>query len=170
MPPLNRSTWISIVLLAGLPGIALADVVDVPASKDNTMFAEDGGLSNGAGYHLFAGKTNGTLGTTLRRGLLAFDVAAAVPAGATINSVTLTLFLSRERTGSETVFLHRVSADWGEGTSDAPDEEGKGAAATTEDATPSCRTRTTPTAGPPSKCAWTSWTGSTRPPAISAGS
>jgi spore coat protein A len=135
MPPLNRSTWISIVLLAGLPGIALADVVDVPASKDNTMFAEDGGLSNGAGYHLFAGKTNGTLGTTLRRGLLAFDVAAAVPAGATINSVTLTLFLSRERTGSETVFLHRVSADWGEGTSDAPDEEGKGAAATTEDAT-----------------------------------
>jgi hypothetical protein len=114
---------------------AAADVVTVGASQDNTIFSEDGTLSNGAGDHFFAGRTKGTNNTDLRRGLLAFDVAAAVPAGSTINSVTLTLFVSRERTGDQTVFLHRVQAAWGEGTSHASGEEGQGAAATTNDAT-----------------------------------
>ncbi|HEY5657110.1 MAG TPA: multicopper oxidase domain-containing protein, partial [Myxococcota bacterium] len=124
-----------VALLALAPVAAWADVVVIGASQDNTMYAENGGLSNGAGVHFFAGKTNGTLGTTLRRGLVAFDVAGALPPGATINSVTLTLFVSRERTQTETVFLHRVLADWGEGTSDAAGEEGQGAPATTDDAT-----------------------------------
>jgi spore coat protein A len=127
------------VVLMVLP--ARADVVSVGASQDNTMFSEAGDtnndLSNGAGFYLFAGATKdsepGNL--VLRRALLAFDIAAAVPAGSVVNSATLTLYMSRTRTQNETVDLHKVLADWGEGTSDADGEEGTGTTATTGDAT-----------------------------------
>ena len=54
------------------------------------------------------------------RGLMDFDVAGNVPAGATINSASLTVYVSL--TASTTtvlpnVELHKTLADWGEGTS-----------------------------------------------------
>jgi spore coat protein A len=122
-------------------GVAGADIVNVPASQDNTLFSEAGDtsndLSNGAGDYLFAGATKDSApgSLVLRRALLAFDVAGALPAGSVINSVTLTLYMSRSRTQNQTVSLHRVLADWGEGTSHASGEEGAGATATTDDAT-----------------------------------
>lgn len=119
--------------LSALP--ATADTVSISPSRDNTIYAEDGSLSNGAGDHVFAGRTRGTNGTTLRRALIAFDVAGALPAGSTINSATLTLHLSRARSQDETVSLHLVLEEWGEGTSHASGEEGEGAPATTGDAT-----------------------------------
>jgi hypothetical protein len=70
----------------------------------------------------------------LRRGLLAFDLSA-VPDDAVVISATVTLFVSRTNAVIQTVGLHRVLADWGEGDSDAPAEEGGGAAATAGDAT-----------------------------------
>jgi hypothetical protein len=85
------------------PALSQAELVTVISDLDNTMFSENGGLSNGAGTHVFAGQTKGDLGTLVRRGLIGFDVAGAMPAGATINSVTLTLNQSRSRTGDETV-------------------------------------------------------------------
>src|SRR6266481_7705540 len=72
----------------------------------------------------------------LRRGVLAFDIAGSIPAGSTILGGTLSLNMSR--TGLDTarnVELHKLLADWGEGTSVAPGEEGDGAPATTNDAT-----------------------------------
>ena len=122
-------------VLAVAPAVSRADLVTLGASQDNTIFSEDGGLSNGAGDYFFAGRTKGTDGTEVRRGLVAFDVAGALPAGSTINSVTLTLYMSRSRTQDEIVDLHRILADWGEGTSHADGEEGKGAVATPGDAT-----------------------------------
>ncbi|UCE87149.1 MAG: multicopper oxidase domain-containing protein, partial [Deltaproteobacteria bacterium] len=111
-----------------------ADVVTLEASKDNTLYEDaSGSLSNGAGARLFSGAT-GNVG--VRRALIAFDVADSVPAGSTINSVTLTLYMSRsQRAGTETFSLHRVLADWGEGTSVAPGQEGGGGAASAGDAT-----------------------------------
>ena len=101
--------------------------------KDNTLYESDtGALSNGAGDHLFAGRTRQGAN---RRALLAFDVAGAVPEGATLDSVHLTLHMSRTAGEAHTVALHRVLADWGEGASDAPDNEGAGTAAATDDAT-----------------------------------
>ncbi|MFN2427222.1 MAG: multicopper oxidase domain-containing protein [Candidatus Binatia bacterium] len=111
---------------------AAADTVTIAAIKDNTVFSESGSLSNGAGAYLFAGETNDS---TLRRALVAFDVAAAIPAGSTISSATLTLFVSRTRTGNENVTLHRLLAPWGEGASNADDREGTGAVAQAGDAT-----------------------------------
>jgi len=121
---------LTLVALAATPG--LADVVEIGASKDNSMMSESGDLSNGSGEYTFAGKI--ALGD-LRRALYAFDVAGAVPADATIDNVTLTLNMSRTIVGAIDCALHRVQSDWGEGASDAPGEEGTGVQAQTGDAT-----------------------------------
>ena len=105
----------------------------IEPSADNTLFEDSSNFrSNGAGEHLFVGNTNS--GNT-RRALLRFDVAAAVPAGATVTAVSLRMRMSRTRGGNVTVTLHRVLADWGEGASDANGPEGRGASAQTGDAT-----------------------------------
>jgi hypothetical protein len=71
----------------------------------------------------------------LRRGVLAFDIAATIPASSTITAVSLTMNMSMTPAGPLIVELHKVLADWGEGTSHAPMGEGDGASATPNDAT-----------------------------------
>ena len=61
--------------------------VNISPTKDNSIFSESGTVSNGEG-NLYAGQTNSG---NLRRALLNFDIAANVPAGATITNVTLNL-------------------------------------------------------------------------------
>ena len=136
--------WIAATLTLSLSAVVAAPAIGgeltlVPI-RDNTLYqvilqAPEGEVppSNGAGDYFFAGLTNFT--AEIRRGLLAFDVAGAIPSGSVITDVTLTLEMSRTISGASTVELHRVSSDWGEGTSDAPGQEGVGAPATTGDAT-----------------------------------
>lgn len=117
------------------PGVeaARADVIAIGSAKDNTLYEDfQGSLSNGAGEHMFAGST---AGFSYRRALIAFDVAGAVPSGSTILSVSLTLHMSRSVVGDQTVSLHRLAQDWGEGGSNAPGEEGGGGPAAPGDAT-----------------------------------
>lgn len=115
---------------------ASADSVTLAPSKDNTLYEDAAGaLSNGAGIYFFVGRTLQPDGASLRRGLLAFDIAGNVPAGSTIDSATLTLHMSITIAGAQTVELRRALADWGEGASDAPGEEGTGAASAAGDAT-----------------------------------
>jgi len=112
---------------------AYADLISIGAAKDNTLYQDDfGSISNGAGDFFFAG-VNGN--GAVRRGLIAFDLGGSIPAGATIQSVELTLHMSRTATAVEPIELHRVFADWGEGASDAFNEEGTGANAESGDAT-----------------------------------
>ena len=119
------------VLLASTA--ALADVVVIPASKDNTLYeSRTGALSNGSGQRLFAGRTNRG---SLRRGLVDFDIAGNVPSGSIILGATLSLNLVQTNSGPEIVSVHRALADWGEGSSDAPGGEGGGASSTPGDAT-----------------------------------
>jgi hypothetical protein len=123
-------------ILAGSSSSAIAQLANINPIKDNTLYQYDpveGDVSNALGQHFFAGETG--MGE-LRRGVLAFDIAGNVPAGSTILGVTLSLNMSRTPTADpRTVELHRLLADWGEGTSVAPGEEGEGAPATTNDAT-----------------------------------
>lgn len=107
----------------------------VPASKGNTLYeSATGDLSNGAGQYFFAGTTlQGS--DNLRRGLLAFDLGTALPADASIDSVTLQLTMSMTLAGNTVVNLHRATSDWGEGTSLAGMGEGGGGPSTTGDAT-----------------------------------
>jgi uncharacterized protein (TIGR03118 family) len=105
-------------------------------SKDNTLYQSTAGdISNGAGPSFFAGETGSLASNGIRRGVIAFDIADNIPAGSTINSVTLSLHVANSVSGAQTVELHRLSADWGEGTSNAGANGGAGAPATTNDAT-----------------------------------
>ena len=138
----NRLTRLRTAILATALGLVLAgesvlaDVVKIGPVRDNTLYRESGSLSNGAGQTFFAGHTS-ALTNTVRRAVIAFDVAGSVPPAATIDSVTLTLHLSRVSFGApnSTMELHRLLSDWGEGTSDPAFNEGGGAPATTGDAT-----------------------------------
>lgn len=106
--------------------MALASITIGP-SKDNTLYENSAGsLSNGAGQRIFVGNNNGGLA---RRAVIAFDIAGTIPAGATIERVTLNLNLSKTRARDEGVQIHRLLSDWGEGTSAASANEGGGAAA-----------------------------------------
>ena len=115
--------------------LTMAATISIMPSKDNTLYEYDpaeGDHSNGAGLHFFAGE-NGM--GELRRGVLAFDISGIIPAGSTITAVSLTMNMSMTPAGAETVELHKLLADWGEGTSHAPMGEGDGAPATPNDAT-----------------------------------
>lgn len=127
-----------VVALAGLAILvassgATAQTVTVGASRTNTLFEDPVGLTSaGASPWLFAGATQSLL---IRRGLLYFDVASAIPAGAVITSVTLQLHMSRTVAGIEPVSLHRVNSDWGSGASTPLGQGGTGAPAAQADAT-----------------------------------
>src|SRR6266536_884372 len=136
----NSKTLHALILTFGLifigAGLASALTISIMPSKDNTLYEYDpaeGDHSNGAGFHFFAGVTSMS---ELRRGVLAFDIAGSIPPGSTITAVSLSLNMSRTLLETaRTVELHKLLADWGEGTSHAPGEEGDGAPATTNDAT-----------------------------------
>lgn len=131
-----------------IDGIPTARTKVIPSYKDNTLYQEDGlcpacpgtnsvldTLSNGAGEYVFIGTTN--VGDA-RRALIAFAVADSLPSNATVDSVVLTLNMSRTIVGPTPTSLHRVLAEWGEGSSDASccaPEEGAGSPATVGDAT-----------------------------------
>ena len=107
---------------------------------DNTLFQSTAGsLSNGVGTHFYVGET-AQASNNLRRGLIKFDVSG-VPAGATVNSVTLQLRMSMApNSAAQNIEIHRALQNWGEGTSNAAQGgagfgEGDGTQATTGDAT-----------------------------------
>ncbi len=125
-------SWFLILLLAP---IARAEVVILPASADNTLYEDaNGSLSNGAGGSLFIGQT---INNGLRRALIRFDLTT-LPVDTQINSVSLmtTISLSPQPTARPgTASVHRLVADWGEGSSIAPGPGGAGASAEPGDAT-----------------------------------
>ncbi|MCP3904188.1 MAG: DNRLRE domain-containing protein [Planctomycetes bacterium] len=118
------------VLAAPAPA---SHTVTVEAGRDNTLFStDDGSASNGAGPNVFSGRTGA--GGTRQRALLWFDVSGAVPAGATIVGAELTLtVIQGGGAPAQEHTLHRVLADWGEGTSIGAG--GNGAPSTPDDAT-----------------------------------
>lgn len=123
---------LSLTLLAALP--AGDGVLRLLPDRDNTLYqTNDGSLSNGAGERLFAGVTGSGF---LRRALLRFDVSG-IPAGARVTAARLRLNVSKEPLFPPTAKfgVHRVLAGWGEGASDALDEEGAGAPSEPGDAT-----------------------------------
>ena len=127
-----RRMFLALVAL-GFSHSLSAETVTVEASRDNTLYEDpSGAFSNGAGDYLFVGRT---VNQGLRRAVIAFTDLGDIPPGSTINSVRLHLFLSRERSASTTLSISRLLADWGEGSSNASDQEGGGAAASVGDAT-----------------------------------
>lgn len=117
---------------------AFAESVTLDPAKDNTLIQRtdpSGQLSNGLG-DIFTGRTNqdgqGPATISIRRGLVQFDLSS-IPAGSIITGATLTMRDVMGLNGDPVTALHRVLADWGEGTSFQAG--GMGAAATQNDAT-----------------------------------
>lgn len=108
--------------------------VSIPCIKDNTLYqSATGSLSNGQGNGVFVGVT-GQPG--LRRGLMQFDIAAAIPAGARIVDARLDLNVVISAFGGPLdVTMHRVLQSWGEGNSRTTGGGGAGAPAQNGDAT-----------------------------------
>jgi hypothetical protein len=104
-------------LLALLAPPAAADTVLIPASRDATIIEDpDGALANGSGPFFFAGRNNQEQ-NSVRRALLRFDVAGALPHQAIIEAVSLTLYMAPSNPEMRELRLYRVLADWGEGSS-----------------------------------------------------
>lgn len=122
----------AIAATLALSGTSRANQVQLEPVRDAAIYSESGALANGSGSFLFAG--NNSLSNT-RRALLAFDLAASIPAGSTITSVQLTLNASQANGGAFVHALHRVSASWSEGASDPSGAEGGGVTAAAGDVT-----------------------------------
>ena len=106
-------------------------VIDLFPSQDTTLYENLVNESaNGAGVGMVVGNTNKGL---TRRGLIKFDIAAAIPRDSSINDATLTLHVDKTVAGPVEISLHPVLNDWGEGTSAVPAEGGGVGAATTPD-------------------------------------
>ena len=109
--------WSALIILAlalAFTGAARAETISLAPKKDNTIYSESQ-YTNGGGQHFFVGTT---LHNYYRRSLISFDVASNVPAGSTIQSVTLKLHMSMTNTLAHptNVSLHRCLLPWGEGT------------------------------------------------------
>jgi hypothetical protein len=99
-------------ILASAP--AWSATTTIVASKDNTIYQNAANKSAGAAPGVFVG-SNGS--GSPRRGLLAFDIAANVPAGATVTGAELNMHLGNApKSDPETISLHRLNVGWGEGT------------------------------------------------------
>ncbi|MBL8729567.1 MAG: PKD domain-containing protein [Planctomycetes bacterium] len=118
-----------------------ATSVTIAASKDGSIYSDSTGNGNGANERIVCGNA-AFLDTTppfdpnvqqgIRRALIQFDVAAAVPAGSVISSVQLALTSSltfTNPTGAQTISLRRVQQAWGEGATNGGIGGGSPAAA-----------------------------------------
>ena len=116
-----------------------AEVLEIAPAMDTTLFEdEDGRLGNGSGQYLFIGRTwdeNG-IDALLRRAVIKFDLSS-LPRGSTINTASFSITIDQvppAATGA-IINLHSITSDWGEGASNAPGPEGRGATAQANDAT-----------------------------------
>ncbi len=140
----------TILVLLGLGTlVASAATVTLNPIKDNTLYepiAQDSfaDRSDGAGPTMFTGKVKDAdadpgAGTrvAVRRAVLEFDITGSIPAGATIDSVQLTLYCDKAAQNVNfNVNLHRALSEWGEGTSNTGNsQQGRGEPPTTNDAT-----------------------------------
>ena len=108
-----------------------ADTINITSSADAGLFENN--PDNNLGGMDFV--TAGTIASGLKsRALFKFDVAEVLPANATVTSASVTFNVPFARGAGRTFQLHRVLADWGEG-SGAGMGAGLGAAAAADEVT-----------------------------------
>jgi spore coat protein A len=134
------SVFLAALVLAGLaltPDYASAIIANINPSIDNTIAEELPDNSSGECESIFAGMTNEPAPTgSARRALMQFDLSV-IPPNSTINSVTLSMTITRGGNNAEANFsLHRITTAWGEGTNTCgPRGGGQGEAAVSGAAT-----------------------------------
>lgn len=119
-------TWTLGVLVLTPAGAQAGGPIILTPDQDNTLIENlSGAVSNGMGPHIFAGNT--VVGS-LRRAVLRFDVAAALPPDAVIESARVEMVVDQTIASEIFVGLHRVQTDWGEGASNSTGMGGGGGA------------------------------------------
>jgi len=119
-------------LLAANVSVVAETLVLTPV-KDNTIFEDNASFSGGVSSFTFSGPISSG---SFRRTLWQFDLPT-IPVGALITSVSLRFVVNRAAINSsfdDVLRVHKLSANWGEGTSDAG-TGGAGTQATPGDAT-----------------------------------
>ncbi|WP_287325004.1 DNRLRE domain-containing protein [Okeania sp. SIO1F9] len=125
------ATLVSLTVI--LKGSIALEIQTIIPNQDNTIIeSATGALSNGQGPILFVGRTNQPQ-DSIRRGVISFDIANEIPKGSKITSVTLQLTLEQTPGGEQSIELHRLLKNWGEGNSFHPG--GRGDRSTKGDAT-----------------------------------
>jgi hypothetical protein len=131
----SRLTTTSAALLTLTSAIAAQTTTVIACGRDNTLYqSATGAFSNALGESVFVGVS---AQGQLRRALLWFDVAAALPPGARVITAELRMEIVFSPALSPTpLFLHRPLLPWGEGSSYATaGGGGQGAPSTPGDAT-----------------------------------
>ncbi len=131
---MNKIYLLLFIILLNSTLNAQITTATLQAASDNSMYSERPNNSNGIGQHIFSGKTNGG---GIRRALIKFNFPGPIGGGYAVTDAKLTLYCTLSPLGAPAtdISIHRVTKNWGEGTSDAPDPEGTGTTATTGDAT-----------------------------------
>jgi hypothetical protein len=123
---------LSVATLFGCTAMALAhpasaDLVTIPASQDATLFgASTANNNSSSGPGMFVGSDGMS---RPKRGLIEFNIAGSIPAGATINSVSLSLVLGQvagSDTTPRTIGLFDVTTNWAGGTNGTTGHPGPG--------------------------------------------
>lgn len=109
-----------------------AEVVVLTPTKDAAIYAENGNNANGRGSFFFIGKN---ASGNLRRSLLHFDIAGAVPAGSTITGVTLAMTVANTQGTGNLARLLPLTQAWLEGPATPVGAGGAGTAAAPGDTT-----------------------------------
>jgi len=113
---LVTSTCVSMVAAATLlwAQSTLAAIAVINPSQDNTVAEDFPDNSSGACDSIYSGSTDLP---AARRALMQFDIAGQIPAGSIINSVSLSMTVTRGSNHVDSTFsLHPLNAVWTEGT------------------------------------------------------
>lgn len=113
-----NATRCGLALLLMAPLICRAETTNLALVADTSILAFFPDSNFGGGTSFISGGRNSTGGGGPSRALLRFDIAAHLPAGATINSAQLTVTVLNVNGPNSTFDLHRVLAQWGEGNGD----------------------------------------------------
>ena len=128
-----RSTFtqlasIATALVVSLSSTTAQSVVSITSDKDATLYeSTNGSLANGAGRGMFVGKVGFNGGYKKRRAIVHWDIAGAIPAGSRILAVSLDMWSEQSAAFLPVdTDVHRVLANWTEGSTIAAGNGGMG--------------------------------------------
>ena len=120
-------------IAVAIPSLSAQTTTTIVVDKDTALYeSATGTLANGGGTILFAGLTGQP---AIRRVLLHFDVASAIPAGARVLSARLEVTVISSTLPNPVATAHRLTQSWSEGTTVAGGGQGSGGTAQAGDAT-----------------------------------
>ena len=132
MPFAREALVVSAVACASPTAHAQASYTLAPVADVTLYESASGAAANGAGEHLFTGLT--LRNASLRRCLLRFDLSSIAP-GEVIVGARLRMEVTRSNGGPADLRLHRASAPWSQGASNAFEPGGQGTDPAPGDAT-----------------------------------